>query len=336
MSFPEWGRSFNALSVPLTSDWQCSLVPIRDLPDVDHGWKLSYDERQKARKERDEQIEQDRHDFDRWFRVSIDRRAARFCSDFGAYAAFIREHLRISGLSAPVDGDGVTRILRDAVRDGHIVPAISRAWWGSRRVARQYAPQSWPKRTPDPKPTIYSFRGGQLVPLDANGRFIDDTPYVPARVAAKIASMADAGGGDCASGFDWLGAAETVAGAVLGCAASISNDGSNSIPKSFGDTDGSDGGSLLGDAQPFEYQADMPDGEIFDLAKTPNNGEPGTWYTNSGSGQMRLYGNNGQPAVDFDFDHDHGQGIPHAHNWSIDPLTGKNSRGSGVPFSILP
>jgi hypothetical protein len=92
----------------------------------------------------------------------------------------------------------------------------------------------------------------------------------------------------------------------------------------------------FGDAQPFEYQPHVPDGEIFNLAKTPNDGEPGSWYTNSGSGQMRLYGNSGQPAVDFDFDHDHGQGIPHAHNWSIDPLTGKNSRGPGVPFSILP
>jgi hypothetical protein len=76
MSFPEWGRSYNGLSVPLTSDWQCSLIPIRDLPDVDRGWKLSYDERQKARKERDEQIEQDRQDFDRLFRVHRPPRGA--------------------------------------------------------------------------------------------------------------------------------------------------------------------------------------------------------------------------------------------------------------------
>ncbi|SAK98904.1 hypothetical protein AWB75_07211 [Caballeronia catudaia] len=83
MSFPEWGHSYNALYVPLTSDWQCSLVPIRDMQDVDRGWKLSYEERQKARTEREEQIEQDRQDFDRLFRVSINRHAARACSDFG-------------------------------------------------------------------------------------------------------------------------------------------------------------------------------------------------------------------------------------------------------------
>lgn len=70
MSFPEWGHSYNALWVPLTSDWQCSLVPARDMHDVDRGWKLSYEERQKARKECEEQIEQDQRDFDRLFRVS--------------------------------------------------------------------------------------------------------------------------------------------------------------------------------------------------------------------------------------------------------------------------
>ena len=92
----------------------------------------------------------------------------------------------------------------------------------------------------------------------------------------------------------------------------------------------------LGDAQPFEYADESPTDGAFEIAKTPNTGEPGTWYTNPGSGQMRLYGGDGNPAVDFDFDHDHGQGIPHAHNWAINPLTGKSQRGPGVPMSILP
>lgn len=140
--------------------------------------------------------------------------------------------------------------------------------------------------------------------------------------------------GSGSGGFDWRGAAESVAGALFGGEDSTDDSRSDSMLKSFGDSD--DDGSLLGDAQPFEYQQDMPDGDVFDLAKTPNDGEPGTWYTNSGSGQMRLYGSDGQPVVDLDFDHDHGQGIPHAHNWRINPLTGKNGRGSGVPFSILP
>jgi hypothetical protein len=92
----------------------------------------------------------------------------------------------------------------------------------------------------------------------------------------------------------------------------------------------------LGDAQPFEYTPDAESDVTFDLAKTPNEGEPGTWYTNPGSGQMRMFGDDGQRVVDFDFDHDHGQGAPHAHNWGINPLSGKLERGSGLPFSLLP
>jgi hypothetical protein len=51
---------------------------------------------------------------------------------------------------------------------------------------------------------------------------------------------------------------------------------------------------------------------------------------------MRLYGGDGKPVVDFDFGHDHGQGVPHAHNWSINPLSGETVRGPGLPMSVLP
>ncbi|WP_407852938.1 hypothetical protein [Burkholderia gladioli] len=92
--------------------------------------------------------------------------------------------------------------------------------------------------------------------------------------------------------------------------------------------------SSLGDAHAFEYVDKMPGDGSFEIAKTPNTGKPGTWHTNPGSGQMRLYGGDGNPAVDFD--HDHGEGIPHAHNWAISPLTGKPQRRPGLPMSILP
>jgi hypothetical protein len=323
MPLPEWGRSYNALSVPLTSDWQCSLVPARDVGEPTTWWSLSYDERQQKRKDREEQIDQDQRDFDRLFRVSTSRRDARACTDFSAYAAFIREHLRISGLSAPVDGDGVTRILRDAVRDGWLIPAIDRAWRGSRRVARLYAPQSWPKRLPDPKPTVYGVRNGQFIPLNVDGSFVDYTPYVPVkdRVAAAASSASSSD-----SDFDWLGAVETAAGAVLGGDAASGSDGG--LDDDFASGPGEDS-TPLGDAQAFDYQTDIQGGDSLDIAKTPNEGEPGTWYTNPGSGQMRLYGDDGQPVVDFDFDHDHGQGIPHAHNWN------DGVRGPGVSFSPL-
>lgn len=322
MTLPEWGYSYNALYVPLTSDWHCALVPARDVKEVDRGWKLSYDERQKARKEREEQIEQDRKDFDRLFRVSLSRRDARACSEFSTYTAYIRDYLRITGIFAPLDGEDVTRILRDAVRNGRLIPVIDRAWRGSRRVTQRHAPQSWPKRAPDPKPIIYGVRNGEFVPLDANGYFIDRTPYVP------VATRAAAGASNGASSMDddyWPAAIEETAETVIGTYDSNSDDRNSET---------SEPGTLmptpLADAQVLEYKPDMLDGDAIDIAKTPNEGDPGTWYTNPGSGQMRLYGDDGNAVVDFDFDHDHGQGVPHAHNWET------GTRGPGVPFSLLP
>ncbi|MFM0605812.1 hypothetical protein PQR05_14905 [Paraburkholderia sediminicola] len=97
---------------------------------------------------------------------------------------------------------------------------------------------------------------------------------------------------------------------------------------------GADTLSLPSDAQPFEYTKNPVVGDAFELAKTPNEGEPGTWYTNSGSGQMRLFGNDGRPVVDIDYDHDHGQGVPHAHHWGIDPLSGNLKRGPGLAMPM--
>lgn len=88
--------------------------------------------------------------------------------------------------------------------------------------------------------------------------------------------------------------------------------------------------TLLGDARPFEYSSNLPHGDAFDIAKTPNNGEPGTWYTNPGSGQMRLFGDNGKPVVDLDFDHVHNGLRPHAHNWGP---AGRDMGNDVVPFS---
>lgn len=70
-------------------------------------------------------------------------------------------------------------------------------------------------------------------------------------------------------------------------------------------------------------------------SKTPNKGEPGEWVKNPGSGQERLYGDDGRPSVDIDADHDHGQGNPHAHNWDRDDK-GSPVRGPGNPVSKWP
>lgn len=85
----------------------------------------------------------------------------------------------------------------------------------------------------------------------------------------------------------------------------------------------------LGDTQPFEYRADTTIGDSFEVAKTPNLGDPG-WYTNPGSGQMRLFGDDRRPIVDLDFDHIHNGLQPHAHNWGPG---GRDSGNDVVPFS---
>jgi hypothetical protein len=326
MSLPDWGHSYHALYVPLTSDWQCALLLARDVEEPSSWWQLTYDERQQKRKDREKQIEEDRKDFLGLFRVNLRKREALFDPDFPAYVDFIRNTLRASLWDIPVDGDGVARVLCAAVRDGRIVPVINRAWRGSRRVARSYAPQSWPKRAPDPKPVVYGVRNGEFVPLDEYGRYIDKTPYVPVkqRLAAAASSAANSG-----SGFDWLGAVQTAAGALLGGDADSDGDDSVVDDEDF-TSDASDDSTPLGDAQPFAYQPDaMGDGE--QTAWLPSTGgPPNSWLENdSGKKQWRYYDENGDAAVDIDFGHDHGFGMPHSHNWD------DGVRDNGNPVSIF-
>lgn len=194
-----------------------------------------------------------------------------------------------TGTSRPITR-GVRKLLCDAVSSGRLVPVVNREYSGLPRVAQpDPAPQRWPA-TLNPLPN-----------LGAPAKVDDDD-------------------------FDLLGVVESVAGALLG-------GGDNNSDSGAFEEDAFSSYSVestpLSDAQPFEYSEDMPEGGSFDIAKTPNEGDPGTWYTNPGSGQMRMYGENGQPVVDFDFDHDHGQGVPHAHNWD------NGARGPGVAFSPL-
>ncbi|VXB87372.1 conserved hypothetical protein [Burkholderia sp. 8Y] len=142
MSFPEWGHSTNALYVPLRQwGWQCALMPACEVKEKSSfNGSLSFDEREKKRRERKKQMGQDKEDFIRLFRVDIDPRDAAGSFEVRHYADFIRDTRRASdgGLR---DGDGITRVLRNAARDGRIIPVINRAWYGSQRVFRHYAPQ---------------------------------------------------------------------------------------------------------------------------------------------------------------------------------------------------
>ncbi|WP_240160971.1 hypothetical protein [Burkholderia sp. Ax-1719] len=269
MSLPDWGHSYHALYVPLTSDWQCALMLARDVEEPSSWWQLTYDQREQKRKAREKQIDQDRRDFLELFRVSLRKRDALFDPDFPSYVDFIRNTLRASLWDIPVNGDGVVRVLCAAVRDGRIVPVIHRAWRGSRRVARSYAPQSWPKRAPDPKPVVYSVRNGEFVPLNPDGTFVDYAPYVP------LKNKVIAGASSASSGFDWPGAAETAADAELG--GDVDPDGDDTsaygvLESDFVSSTAYDS-APLGDAQPFDYQPEMPGGDAEELAA--GDGRPG-------------------------------------------------------------
>lgn len=224
------------------------------------------------------------------------------------YLRQLRLHM---GYNPPgVNSSDASGLLRSAVTNGKVTVAIERA---VRRMGGGF--------NGGPQPTG---RGGAI----ASSR-------------QSFAEMAAGGGGSAAllndtvsapKSYSWLQRYDDVS----------ADDLINYLQSVIGSTPDdaaaldADASTPLGDAQPFEYSDESPTDGAFEIAKTPNTGEPGTWYTNPGSGQMRLYGGDGNPSVDFDFDHDHGQGIPHAHNWAINPLTGKSQRGPGVPMSILP
>ncbi|WP_146055194.1 hypothetical protein [Paraburkholderia eburnea] len=261
--------------MPLKGGWQCALVPARDIEDVDRGWRLSYEERQTARKAREEQMEQDRRDFDQIFRVSIRRGASRICGDFSAYASFISKHVR-GRWPTPIDGHDITRILREAVRDGLIVPAIDRDWRGSAGVSERYAPQTWGETyrgggggvaASTPRAKTFHQSVMESMGLDADGAtayiekynaMVERIDAIQAANAARRAAAALASNGD-----DLLGEVEAAAGAVLGDAGA---DDSGASDNDLFSADAAGNSTPLGDAQPFEYTPDALGGDAVGLA----------------------------------------------------------------------
>jgi len=99
------------------------------------------------------------------------------------------------------------------------------------------------------------------------------------------------------------------------------------------------GETKYGDVEPYKQEASSAgdgagEGSTPDdgqrKSKTPNAGEPGSRHVNPGSGQIREYGDDGNPVRDIDFDHDHGHGVPHVHDWTTGP-DGKPERSPGRP-----
>ncbi len=209
-------------------------------------------------------MEQDRRDFGQIFRVSIPRRAARVSDDFSAYADFIGKHVR-GRWHKPIDGEDITRILREAVRDGLIVPVIDRDWRGSVGVSKRYAPQTWSETyrsagggavAASPRGKTFHQSVMESMGLDADGgtAYIEKYNAMVERIDAIQAANAARRAAAAAASYDddLLGGVEAAAGAAPG-------DGDDSTP--------------LGDAQSFDYQPDISNGDAEELAA--GDGRPG-------------------------------------------------------------
>ncbi|WP_250455413.1 hypothetical protein [Caballeronia sp. ATUFL_M2_KS44] len=319
--FGKWQPSYNTLDVPLNIGWQCTLAP--RLQCGTEFWFLKED----ARKA----IEDDRIAFDRCFRPNLDFRTISGGRALLTIQRFLQTFLRVVHWDQPTSNEEVERIFRKAVRDEVLIPVVNREW----RLAPRFdvppdAPQRWPKQAA----FLYAPRDPEYIPIRQRGGVAGGGSPGGGGLGGVVANFGGAGslmdsvGGSTggSGGFDWLGAAESVAGAVLGGYESEADDASSLAMSFTGDN------TPLSDASPFEFESETGD-ESFDIAgMSQMNGDPFSWIESGPDEkqQWRMFGGDGGAAVDIDFDSHHGQPNPHAHNW--DGL----KRDQGWPVSIFP
>ncbi|MBB5468547.1 hypothetical protein HDG32_004677 [Paraburkholderia sp. CI2] len=344
---------WNTLEIPLECSWQCTLHAASQCHGMERERRSSLfwdrdssrsrdwssfmrDDRRDEEEDARRQLEQDRKDFDRYFRSRWDLRTITGGQALREIQTYVRDALGLPHWNLPTDNASIERVLRQAVKDGRLVPVVHR----DRRSAlgRVYSPTPAPLRWPSSGGGggTYWSRSPNLFPpgiTSFNGEPVLSGPYDPATWESRLVAARAAMGGS-SSGGALLGVVEAVAGALVGGNADMGEG--DGVAEGFAEsTEGTS--TPFSGAHPFEYGDDAVSGDSFDLAGnlTPNKGAAGSWYTNPGSGQMRMYGQDGFPVVDFDFDHDHGQGIPHAHNWE-DAGGPFPIRGPGVRVSPLP
>lgn len=355
---------WNTIDVPLETGWQCTLMPALQYNDMmrwGHGYhdmaarrlypdadkqpysynapRLSeFEISQLWEKQRLRQLEEDQRTFARFFRPDWDLRSITGGNALDNIKTFLRDALGLAHWNMPKTNEDIQQILCEAVAQDRLIPVINYEYRGVPRVGLpDPAPQRWPATGGGSygfAPKVISF--DEFVALQrANDELADSSVGMASAglsaVIEPLSSVGNAASSGGGNGFDWLGAAETVAGAVFGGGDDSGND-DNASEEDF--TGGASDDSTPLDAQPFEYTK-TPPGEFGDDTQTAwlpiDGGPPNQWVENpSGSRQMRYYDANGNAAVDFDFDHDHGFGIPHAHNWD------NGVRDNGNSFSLLP
>ncbi|AET93078.1 hypothetical protein BYI23_C009320 [Burkholderia sp. YI23] len=154
--------------------------------------------------------------------------------------------------------------IEHAVEDDLIIPVIDRADESGSCVAAATARTSVRFGSPSSdafSPLLATLGGDPILP----------GPYDPATQEEKLKAAREAvdGPNTDRGGFDWLGAAEAAASALLG--SSRSNDDSDSTLKNFGDSGDDADNSLLSDAQPYEYVPDALGSDALELAAQTNN-----------------------------------------------------------------
>lgn len=249
---------WNTLSVPLETGCQCTLVPASQYRSPSGDGPLFMQDRELR------QIEEDRRDFDRYFRPRGDLRTVSGGAALRTIQSFLSESLNVAHWNLPADSADVERMLRQAVADGRLVPGINRERCSLSRVSRPTpAPLRWPSSGGGfggGSQKWVGFAGTGSSPRSVNGEPILSGPYDPAMQEAKLigaraAMTASNGGGNL------LGVVAAVAGAAPGSdfdAHEAADDSWNTL-------------TPLGEVPPFEYVPEALSGEVEELAASTNN-----------------------------------------------------------------
>lgn len=251
--FGKWQPSYNTLDVPLNIGWQCTLAPRFQC-----GTELWF-LREDARKA----IEEDRIAFDRYFRPNLDLRTITGGEALRIIQRFLRTFLRVAHWNQPTSNEAIERFLRKAVHDEALVPVVNRGW----RLAPRFdvppdVPQRWPKQVAfayaprDPEHVPMRQRGGGSAGVEGLGGAVEKF----GAAGAVVDNLGGVSGSGSAGGFDWLGAAESVAGAVLGGYGAHTDD-DRPLAMSLRDD-----GTPLDDASSFEYSEELTLGDGIDIA----------------------------------------------------------------------
>ncbi|CAG9263939.1 conserved hypothetical protein [Burkholderia diffusa] len=291
---------YNTLYVPLNiGTWQCMLMPRsqydtrstdirqayrRRREDIERfqsasmrsragsSWSSSsrWDQQREDEATNRRLLEEDRRAFDLYFRPSWDLRSITGGQALDAVRSFLSEFLNVAHWDLPTDNAGVERVLRRAVANGELVPIVNRDQSSTASTFRSApAPLRWPPigtSVSQVQPVYYGLKAAMPSGGGSAAVAASSNPGYGSALAAADVDAASAG-----DGFDWLGVAETVAGAALG--GSEDDGGATDDADLDGGDDavaddgaGDDTSTPLGDAQPYEYQPDAPDGDSLDVA----------------------------------------------------------------------